>query len=202
MLKSFFFFITGKTQYNAMDPNVSRYHSNSGSQFHYVTQRQPPPENHAAFYRHYVADTNIVDPFENRDVGNINMNSSNFHESVIKNYKNFDDRQSYNSAKRCVPEVSNTFDLPTNQNYGQIRANCTNLSNGSLFSSVIQSTSQYATHYQNAEYQERHNVQYIPNNMQTWDKSSNYFCKKLPDFSNVNMEVSPPSKYEYLEASI
>lgn len=181
-----------------MDPNVSRYHINSGGQFHYGTQMQPPSPENTSFYRHYVADSNIANPFENMTtIGNINMNNNNFHQSVIKNYKSFDtsqDRQSYSTVKRCVPEVSNTFDPPPNQNYGQIRANCTNLSNGSLFSSVIQSTSQYATHYQNPEFQERQNVQYMPNNIQTWDKNSNYFCKKLPDFSSVNMEVPPPSK--------
>lgn len=181
---------------NAMDPNVSRYEINCGGQFYYGTHRQLPPENHTLFFsRSYAADPNVVDEFENKTTAtNSTMNSVNFHESVIKNYKTYENRQHLNPVKRCIPEQSNNIELQTKQNYDQRIPNCTNLSNVSLFSSVIQSTSQYATHYQNTEYQERHNTQYIQNNIQTWDKNPNYFCKRLPDFSNVNMALSTPSK--------
>lgn len=172
-----------------MDPNVSIYH-NRGSQFRYDLHSQTPSENHAAFIGHYISDSTIVDPFENRNIDHtVDTNSRNLQESVIKNYKHLENRPNRHTVQNGVPEVSNTYNLPMNQHYGQITAN------RPLFSSVIQSTNQYATHYQNAEYQERNKIQYIPNNIQKWDKSSNYFCKKLPDFSNVNMEMPSSSKY-------
>lgn len=176
-----------------MDPNVSRYQINSGGQFYCNTHRHHP-ENNAIVFRSYVANANVVDNFENRPTNNnTNKNSINYHESVIKNYKNFGNQQIH-SVKRCIPENLNNINLQTKQNYDQRIPNCTNLSNVSIFSSVIQSTRQYSTHCHNANFQERYNAQYLPNNIQTWNKNPNYFCKKLPDFSTVNMESPLSSK--------
>ncbi|KAL5282526.1 hypothetical protein ACFFRR_005564 [Megaselia abdita] len=175
-----------------MDPNVSKYHNNSGNQYHYNIPRQLPPKNHASFYKHYISDSNIINSYEGGTISEIvNMNSSNLHETVIKNYKKIEDRRSYNSYKNYNTAVSNTYNMPTNQNYGEIRTNTT------LLSSVIQSTNNFSGNYQNTELQKDDNVQYMSTNPHEWRKNSNYFCKKLPDFSNLNMEVAPESYQHY-----
>lgn len=181
-----------------MDPNVTRFHNQNGTNFHYnsMQHKSPGTESNIIFYRPYASNANPVNPSDNSRNLICNTNSINFrnsNESVIKNYRELGARQNY------VPEVSNTYSnlhTHTQQNYGHVGSNV------STFSSVIQSTSQYETNFKQPEtqFQERNSIQYpssASSNLPKWEKNSNYFCKKLPDFSNFNVDAPNSSKYVF-----
>lgn len=171
-----------------MDPNVSEFHNINGNQFSYNMQSQTPLEHNNLIFRSY--NTNPVNNVNSRSIGIVeSMSSRNVHESVIKNYKNYENIQRYGSVQSEAPQISHSYSLHGTPNYDHMNTN------GPSYSSVIKSTNYVTpTHYQNVEYQETRNIHCISNNMQKWDNSSNYFCKKLPDFSNINMEASNFSK--------